>query len=73
MAYVEAQIRHGIAAMSCPYCGSGFTLEGDDPAPVCCLLMAEACNAVLDRIEHEERLDRAARITEGAIRNGLLN
>jgi|HubBroStandDraft_2_1064218.scaffolds.fasta_scaffold03191_2 hypothetical protein len=61
---VEAQVvlitRGQCTAISCPYCGA-ITPKG---VPICCTLMGKAMEAVLDRMDFEDKRRQAEEIAE---------
>jgi hypothetical protein len=75
LAFIEDQIRAGIRGtlgrdfIVCGYCASENHIGAD---LWCCELMANASNAVLERIEQEQRNEVAARALEEDARRPLV-
>jgi len=67
LAFIEDQIRwlfRGTLDRSyviCPYCATENPITAAEEKPWCCELMARASNAVIDRVEQEDRAQTAAR------------
>lgn len=74
-AQIRAILRGATNCLNCPYCGDqNFPApEGEPESPMCCPDMAQTVNAVTDKLQSNELLDAADRISQNAAKMVNLN